>query len=64
MEAGPAVAMVEEVQKGEVAGCREEEVEVASCSLVEEEDPWGVREVRDHGPLGEEGAASMGEACH
>lgn len=61
---GPAVAMVAEVQKEEEAGCQGEVVEVASCPLVGEVDPWGVRGVLDHGPLGEEEAASRAEAFH
>lgn len=61
----PAVAMAGEAQKEEVAaGCQGEEVEVASCPLVEEATPWGVREVLDHGPLVVEVAASRGEAFH
>lgn len=63
--AEPAVAMAAEAQKEEVAaGFRGEEVAGASCPLVEEGDPWGVREVLDHGPWGEEEAASMEEASH
>lgn len=57
--------MVEEVQKEEgEAGCQGAEEVVASCPLVEEAGPWGVREVLDHGPLVVEEAASMGEAFH
>lgn len=60
-----AVAMAEEVQKEEGGvGFQGAEVVVASCPLVEEAGPWGVREVLDHGPLVVEGAASMGEAFH
>jgi len=55
--------MAEELQMGEAADYRGEEVEVASCPLGEEVNPCGGHEVQ-HGPLGEEEAASMGEASH
>lgn len=61
----PAVAMEAGVQKEAVAvDFQGGEVEVASCPLVEEVDPWGVHVVLDHGPLVVEEVASTEEAFH